>query len=130
MTLEQWLNYAADILREYYGVNHAFGRQLAYLVLYCYDAGVDFDITSAWRDPGHQKDLQRAWDRGDRKGLAARPADQSKHCHTDISGRPDAMAVDLACGPRLKEVVKFAKFCGIKWGGDFVTSPDPVHFYV
>lgn len=79
------------------------------------------EIVSGKRSALKQRYLRWRWDRGDRSGLAARPAIESKH----TEGR----AFDLARGRHLEVYGAWAPLLGARWGGTF-TEADPVHFDV
>jgi hypothetical protein len=78
------------------------------------------DITSGRRSAAYQAELRARWDRGDRRGLVARPALTSAH----TEGR----AFDLAASSRDLQILgSLAPYAGLRWGGTF-SEPDPVHF--
>lgn len=77
-------------------------------------------IVSGKRSASRQRELQRAWDRGDRRGLVVRPADDSTH--TDGTGWDVERVPHLAAYGQLA-----AYYPGVRWGGHFRT-PDQVHF--
>lgn len=75
-------------------------------------------ITSGKRSKARQKELQRRWDRGDRAGLVARPADNSAHTEGE--------AFDVSADSWTLQVMgAWAPYAGLRWGGAFA---DPVHF--
>jgi len=74
-------------------------------------------ITSGRRSASHQRDLRARWDRGDRRGLVARPALNSAHVRGE--------AFDVARGPALTKMGQLAHYAGVRWGASF---RDPVHF--
>lgn len=76
-------------------------------------------IVSGRRSLERQMELQRQWDRGDRRGLKARPATNSAHVTGD--------AWDVESGPGLDVMAQFAPYAGVRWGGNF-RDPDIVHF--
>lgn len=77
-------------------------------------------ITSGKRSAARQRALIAAWDRGDRAGLAVRPAANSAH----VEGR----AFDLAKVRHLDIYGQLAQYLpGVRWGGTFSTY-DPIHF--
>lgn len=78
-------------------------------------------ITSGYRSPEYQRDLQQRWDSGNRKGLVARPANRSWH----MQGR----AIDVSTGgPNFNLFTSImTSLPDVRWGGNFRRS-DPVHF--
>ena len=87
------------------------------------------DIISTCRTAQRQLHLQREWDRGNRGGLAVRPADPQNSKH--IAG-PDGLcrAFDLGNSREwLKDVGPWVvkAFPGVRWGGNFI-PPDFGHF--
>lgn len=132
MTVEEWISQAQNFFIEQWGLNEGLAYRIAYLYLWGLQSGFPMSITSGWRDPAHQKELQQRWDSGDRAGLKVRPATNSKHSTTTFFGDPDAMAVDIGAGgdQNLRILGQWAtNYLGLKWGGDFKTA-DLVHFYV
>ena len=77
-------------------------------------------ITSGYRSPKRQYQLQQKWDAGNRKGLVTRPATYSWHMQRraiDVSTR----GLDFN---RFRDaMVQW----GCRWGGNF-KAYDPVHF--
>lgn len=76
-------------------------------------------ILSGKRSKRRQLAMQRAWDAGDRQGLAVRPASDSSHTRGE--------GWDLPRGPHLALYGYWAPLLGVRWGGTFRT-PDPGHF--
>jgi hypothetical protein len=90
--------------------------------------GLSPRVTSAFRDPSHQKAMQAAWDRGDRAGLRRRPATNSKHSN-ESWGRPAALAVDIVTSND-DMGARIARALAIGAGADFGGSEyDPGHYY-
>ena len=78
-------------------------------------------VTSGYRSPAYQRQLQARWDAGNRSGLVVRPADSSAH------SRGEAVDISLPDPADLAKLGPWARRNGYLWGGDFRT-PDPVHF--
>jgi hypothetical protein len=76
-------------------------------------------IISGYRSAAYQQALQDRWDRGDRAGLAVRPAATSTHT--------DRRALDVA--PRDEVFAFVMRALGARDGATFST-PDPNHFDV
>ena len=76
-------------------------------------------ILSGRRSPFHNRQLQERWDRGDRAGLTARPADNSNHLRGE--------AWDIESGRALDIMAQLAPYVGVRWGGTF-GKPDRNHF--
>ncbi|MXZ01114.1 M15 family metallopeptidase [Candidatus Poribacteria bacterium] len=77
-------------------------------------------ITSGYRSPARQLELQNRWDAGNRVGLVARPADRSWHMQ--------GLAVDVDTrSPEFAFFRSLMLYWGNRWGGQFRSS-DPVHF--
>lgn len=132
MTVQEWIDQATDYFVDQWGLNETLARKISQLYLWGLQSGFPMSVTSGWRDPEKQRAMQERWDRGDRAGLAARPATNSKHSVTTFFGNPDAMAVDLYAGSdrNLRILGQWAQdFLGLKWGGTF-RNADLVHFYI
>lgn len=132
MSVQYWLDQAAEYFEEQWGLNSSLAMKISQLYLWGLLSGFPMSVTSGWRDPEKQRALQERWDRGDRSGLAARPATNSKHSTTTFFGSPDAMAVDLYAGNQqnLRTLGYWAEeFLGLNWGGSFKNA-DLVHFYI
>lgn len=77
-------------------------------------------IVSGRRSWWQQRRLRAAWDRGDRAGLAVRPAARSAHTQ--------GTAFDVQRVPHLWVYGELARYLpGVRWGGTF-SEPDPIHF--
>lgn len=76
-------------------------------------------IISGYRSPAYQRQLQERWDRGDRTGLASRPADNSQH------STRNAWDTEQTLG--LAYMSALAPYLGVRWGGTF-QDPDRNHF--
>jgi len=125
-----WLNQSKSILIGYWGLNSALADRIAILLLYATYFGVNFTITSGFRDPAYQAELRKRWDEGNRSGLRYRPALKSRHSYMTSSGKPDAQGIDIAGTDENENILgSWAPFFGLKWGGVF-TTPDKVHFYI
>jgi len=77
-------------------------------------------ITSGYRSPVRQRELQQRWDSGDRTGLVARPATRSWHMQglaVDVSTRSESFG-------QFRDIMLYY---GLRWGGNF-RNYDPVHF--
>lgn len=89
------------------------------------------DPISTCRSFSDQLELQRRWDRGDREGLAARPADPENSKHTP---GPDGFcrAFDLGNDRDWLKMIAprvIAAYPGVVWGGNWI-PPDYPHFQV
>jgi hypothetical protein len=122
-----WLNQAYEWLIKEWGLDPEFAKKISLLLLYFAYFGLRWTVTSGFRDPRRQRELQKAWDRGERAGLKTRPATNSLHSNTGFLGKPGSLAIDISLDdyPFAGEI---AHFLGIGWGGDW-KSYDPVHFY-
>lgn len=75
-------------------------------------------IISGRRSRAKQEAMRRRWDRGDRRGLVSRPAENSAHL--------DGEAFDVSADSWTLSVMgSWAPYAGLRWGGSF---NDPVHF--
>lgn len=126
--ITNFLDDAENWLKSHWGINESLAQKIAVLILWLEYLGVSWEVTSGFRDPKRQRDLQKAWDRGNRQGLKVRPATNSKHSHTTFLGKPNAHAIDIATSDE-KLAGEIAKYLRINWGGDF-KNYDPVHFYI
>lgn len=114
-----WILAAREYFVQTWGLSENFAYRSAALYLYLWIEGLDPRIQSGRRSSAHQADLQARWDRGDRQGLAARPADTSQH----TLGK----AIDITTNNPAREA-QIAEALGVGAGYRFKT-PDPVHFY-
>lgn len=77
-------------------------------------------VTSGYRPPEYQKELQARWDAGNREGLSSRPATRSWHM--------EGLAIDFQTGGRYWGwFIHTMKQLGCRYGGDF-RNPSPNHF--
>ena len=84
-------------------------------------------VLSACRSADRQALMQRLWDMGHREGLAARPADNSKHIADEFGF---CRAFDLANDDLWIEVmgpVVARHWPNVEWGGTYLRR-DPRHF--
>lgn len=125
--MENWSNQAAGYFRSAFGLQGSFALSVARLYIALYFAGLSPRITSGWRDPSHQRDLQARYDAGERAGYLARPASNSKHTNTNFIGQPAALAVDMPCTDNIA-AAKIAQRIGLGSGIYFKQS-DPGHYY-
>ena len=84
------------------------------------DYGVKITITSGYRSIDDQRDMQNAWDRGERSGLVERPADPGSSWH-NYGG-----AVDILINGRYPNSSTY-DFSNQKLYQPY-PSNDPVHF--
>lgn len=116
--MDAWLREMSDYLVDKWGIAAQAAVSFATLWLYLYWYGLNPQITSGRRSAEYQKQLRDRWDRGDRAGLAVRPALVSTHTQgigIDISTSDPALAA------------RIAQYLNIRAGYNFRT-PDPVHF--
>lgn len=125
--MEEWLKKAAQFLVDNYGLDSTFADRVALFLAYLYQYGLNPRITSGWRDPEHQRELQERWDRGDRAGLRARPATDSAHTHTGAFGGRAAKAVDIVTSDDSRAAA-IARALNLG-SGLFFSHPDPGHYY-
>lgn len=94
--------------------------------------GVTLKVVSGFRSQSHQADLRARWDRGDRAGLVARPALDSRHSQgraVDLQFAYRGQLIPVRDTPRqywlfLDDLLRPV---GVRWGGRF-RSPDLNHF--
>lgn len=88
------------------------------------------DITSGYRSPEKQSELLAAWERGDREGLRAKPAERSWHM-AERDGEPAARAWDVQNEVRAYRMYEtlMRRLGNVRVGADF-TPPDVGHFSV
>jgi hypothetical protein len=117
---------AADLSRVW-GLDPQFSIDVAIFLLYLWQYGVTFTITSGFRSPEKQKELLRRYNAGD-PSVVVKPATTSKHSvTTGLFGTPAALAIDISTSnPTF--AAQIAEAVGIGTGIRF-TPPDPVHFY-
>lgn len=125
MTMQQWLNDTAKVLRKTYGLDKTFASKASTMLAYFYQYGLNPKITSGFRSPEYQKELQKRYAAGDRSVVVA-PATNSKHSITKF-GQPAAQAIDISTNNQ-QLAARIAVAVGVKPGLSFST-PDGVHFY-
>lgn len=122
-----WANSAKSYFKRAGAASDAsYDFALLYGLAYAY--GLSPRITSIWRDPARQKKLQERWDRGDRAGLRARPATNSKHTKTNFWGRPASEAMDMPTNND-KRTAQLARELGMG-AGQFFKRVDPGHYFI
>lgn len=134
MTLNQeyeaWARNAAPAW-EKAGADPAAALQFARLYVYAWAKGLGPRITSLWRDPEKQKAMIAAWDRGDRAGLRARPADptQSVHCLTGWFSAPKSRGMDMPCSNAANDsaCARLATDLGLT-AGEYFRARDTGHY--
>jgi len=126
----EWDNWAENA-RGYFermGASPDISKRLALLWGFASGYGLRPSITSIFRDPKKQEEMQARWDRGDRAGLRTRPATNSKHSHTTWLGKPAALAMDMPTNND-SFTSQIAEYVGLKSGQNF-RKPDPGHYYL
>jgi len=123
-----WMAIVDEWLVKNWGINRTFALKLSLFLLYNSIFNNAWTITSGFRDPRKQAEMQKAWDAGNRTGLVVRPATNSKHSKTAFLNSPNAMAIDIRFQDQ-EYAGKISRFFGIKWGGNF-RNKDLVHFYI
>lgn len=124
--LKQWWESVYTWLIKQWGLAPEFGARIALLLMWGHMAGLQPVVISGFRDPKKQAAMRERWDRGDRAGLAVRPAETSTHTTVDLSGKPAAQGVDIQSLDN-SQLGSVAQRIGLRWGGNFRT-PDPNHF--
>jgi len=109
-----------------WGLSRDFAPRVAIMLAYAQSEGLNPQIQSGWRDPAKQIEMQKRWDAGQRAGLRARPATNSKHMNK-AGRRASALAVDITTRNDAR-TAQIARALGIGTGLDFET-PDPGHYY-
>jgi len=124
----QWLENAAKYLETQWGIDSTAARKFALLLAYLQQYGLAPQITSGFRDPSKQAAMRAAWDRGDRAGLRARPADPkaSDHCQETWTGSAASKAIDIKCRDEVL-AGRIAQALGLT-AGIFFSTPDPGHY--
>lgn len=126
MNIKEWLDDAAKFFRETWGLDKSFAGMVALFYAYLLQYRLSPVITSGFRSPEKQKELQARYAAGD-TSVVVKPAETSKHSLTKW-GSPAAKAIDISTNnPDL--AARIATATGIKAGLYFKT-PDRVHFYV
>lgn len=123
-----WLQNAANYLEATFGIDSTAAQKFALLLAYLMQYGLQPQITSGYRDPAKQKAMRAAWDRGDRTGLRARPADPdtSDHCREDFFGQAASLAIDIKSRDEVL-AGRIAKALGLT-AGIFFSTTDPGHY--
>jgi len=125
---ENWIKAATPYFANNLGLSSALAPQAARLYLSLWNAGLQPRISRGYSSEQHQKDLQAAWDRGDRQGLRVRPATTSQHTVTDWLGRPAAKAIDMPSSDDIRAAA-IARGIGLGAGASF-SLPDPGHYFL
>lgn len=127
---KEWKDWADDVA--YYwrdlGASSEAAPKFALLWGFASAYGYNPRITSVWRDPEKQKRMQERWDAGDRSGLRARPATNSKHTQTNWLGRPASTAMDMPCSDDVA-CARLARELGLG-AGQYFKRADPGHYYL
>lgn len=126
MTFDDAVEWATNYLVFEWKLNRGFAQKIAVVLLYMSYYGFNPQINSGYRDETYQQQLIDRYESGD-PTIIVRPANTSKHSTTDLSGKPDAMAIDIQFEPR-QYGNWFANLVDVGWGGNF-SNPDTVHFY-
>jgi len=125
----QWAESAKDYFREKLGADKNAAKKFALLYVLAYSRGLNPRITRIYSDKQHHLDLQKRWDAGQREGLRARPANNSKHIIEDFWKNPASKAMDMP-SDNDREVARLAREIGLGAGEDFKTpQPDPGHYF-
>jgi len=124
----KWPDMAAAYFVANYGLDPSFAIRAALLYLALHAAGLKPRVTSGFRDPAKQKALQEAWDRGDRAGLRARPANPDASAHSKVSwtGTPGALGIDIVTSND-QLAADIGRALGLR-AGYYFTARDPGHF--
>jgi len=124
---ETWARSAAPYFRDAYGLDGDFALPVARLFIALWGNGLNPRVTSGFRDPSKQKEMQARWDAGDRAGLRARPATNSAHSTTGFFGGPAARAIDMVSS---NETLAAQLATRLKVGaGLYFQKSDPGHYY-
>lgn len=125
---DDWADQAADWFRKQGAASDA-AKPFALLYGLASAYGYSPRITSIFRDPEKQRRMRERWDAGDRSGLRARPAVNSKHIETDWLGRPASEAMDMVT-TNDQAVARIATEWLDMGAGQFFNTPDPGHYFV
>lgn len=130
VVMDAWIQEMSRFLETKWGISPGAAERFAILFLYLHSYGLQPVITSGFRDPEKQRAMRAAWDRGDRRGLRARPADPSSsdHCRTSMWSSPASTAIDIKCRDEAM-AAHIARALGITAGYHF-SVPDPGHYAV
>lgn len=123
--VESWLTAMSEYLQRQWGLDRSFSASAALLFLYLYQYGLSPTITSGWRSPAKQEELYNRWLAGD-PSIKFKPAQKSKHMHTDWLGNPASLAIDISTN-NPDYAAQIARYVKVKPGMDF---NDPVHFFI
>lgn len=126
-----WYQWAENVAHyfEDMGLDSDFAEDAALVWGLAHAYGLNPRITSTWRDPEKQKAMQERWDRGDRAGLRARPATNSKHTNTNWLGQPASKAMDMVTSND-SQMAAIARDLTGAAAGQYFNTPDPGHYYM
>jgi hypothetical protein len=124
--IDKWINEASAYFSTQWGLDKSFASNVALLYLYFVQYGLSPKITSGFRSPEKQAELQSRYSAGD-PSVVVKPATNSKHSTVDWLGNPAAQAVDISTN-NPATAAQIARAIGVG-AGYFFTTSDPVHFY-
>jgi len=123
---QPWIDSVSSWLKEQHGASDDLADKGAVLMAYLTAYGLNPRVTSVFRDPAYQRQLQERYDAGDTTGLRTRPATNSKHSTTDWLGNPAASAIDIATDDDSR-AAQIGAALGFR-AGFYFKDPDPGHF--
>jgi len=106
-----------------WGLNRAFAKKAALLIIAINEARMHFTITSGYRSDAKQQQLIDQYLAGNKQVYTPAPVGKSLHGCTSWTGSPDSLAIDISTDnpPRAGQL---AAKLDIWWAG----MKDPVHF--
>jgi len=123
-----WPREAASYFRDTWGIDSDYAQKFALLYVLLFLAGLNPRITSGFRDPSRQLELQRQWDAGNRAGLRTRPATSSTHSAVGWLKSPASKGIDIV-STNEKLAGDIARAIGLR-AGYYFTAKDPGHYDV
>jgi hypothetical protein len=121
-----WIKSTTELLIDGWGLHSDLAAKSALFLAYLFTYDLNPRITSGFRSPEKQAELQRRYEAGD-PSVVYPPAKNSKHSNMRL-GKPAALAIDISTNnPEL--AARIAVAVGIR-AGYYFSTPDPVHFYL
>lgn len=124
--LDRWLDGAKKYLIDEWQLSKEFSGQVALLMAYLFQYGLNPRVTSGFRSQEKQTELYNRWLKGE-PGIYKPSKTVGQHGTKTMWQSPAAEAVDIATSNQAL-AAQIASALGIG-AGYYYKNPDPVHFY-